>query len=140
MPKDQTLDDAYVVFDMETTGFSPIKDKIIEIGAVKVEKGKITEQLQYLCKSKGSRFRLRSHSLPVSRMRWSWMHRIFESILPEFLEFVGDACAGGAQCRPLMWDLSSRTADIRTSTPDFDICGYGGDGESPAADTYQNLS
>ena len=42
--KGQTLDDVYVVFDLETTGFSPIKDKIIEIGAVKVENGKITER------------------------------------------------------------------------------------------------
>ena len=38
----QTLDDTYVVFDIETTGFSSIKDKIIEIGAVKVEHGEIT--------------------------------------------------------------------------------------------------
>ncbi len=37
----QTLDDAYVVFDIETTGFSPITNRIIEIGAVRVEKGKI---------------------------------------------------------------------------------------------------
>lgn len=42
--KGQMLDDTYVVFDLETTGFSPIKDKIIEIGAVKVERGKITER------------------------------------------------------------------------------------------------
>ena len=31
----QSLDDKYVVFDIETTGFSPEKNKIIEIGAVK---------------------------------------------------------------------------------------------------------
>ena len=42
--KDQTLQDTYVVFDLETTGFSPIQDKIIEIGAVKVEHGAITER------------------------------------------------------------------------------------------------
>ena len=42
--KGQTLDDTYVVFDLETTGFSPIKDKIIEIGAVKVEHGEITDK------------------------------------------------------------------------------------------------
>ena len=30
----QSLDDKYVVFDIETTGFSPEKNKIIEIGAV----------------------------------------------------------------------------------------------------------
>ena len=42
--KGQPLDDTYVVFDLETTGFSPIKDKIIEIGAVKVEHGEITDK------------------------------------------------------------------------------------------------
>ena len=40
----QSLDGTYVVFDLETTGFSPIQDKIIEIGAVKVERGVITER------------------------------------------------------------------------------------------------
>jgi large subunit ribosomal protein L17 len=42
--KGQSLDDTYVVFDIETTGFSAIYDKIIEIGAVKVEKGNITDK------------------------------------------------------------------------------------------------
>ena len=32
----------YVVFDLETTGFSPEKNRIIEFGAVKVENGEIT--------------------------------------------------------------------------------------------------
>ena len=38
--KDQTLMDDFVVFDLETTGFSSIHDEIIEIGAVKVQQGK----------------------------------------------------------------------------------------------------
>ena len=42
--KNQTLDSSYVVFDIETTGFSEIEDRIIEIGAVKVENGEITEK------------------------------------------------------------------------------------------------
>ena len=42
--KGQDLMGTFIVFDLETTGFSPIKDKIIEIGAVKVEKGKITDK------------------------------------------------------------------------------------------------
>ncbi|NBH12874.1 PolC-type DNA polymerase III [Lachnospiraceae bacterium] len=42
-PKGQSLDDTYVVFDLETTGFSPVNHKIIEIGAVKVTEGKITD-------------------------------------------------------------------------------------------------
>ncbi len=43
-PREQSLDDLYVVFDIETTGFSAEHDQIIEIGAVKVEKGQITER------------------------------------------------------------------------------------------------
>ncbi|MDE7436151.1 MAG: PolC-type DNA polymerase III [Lachnospiraceae bacterium] len=42
--KNQSLRDTYVVFDLETTGFSPNVNKIIEIGAVKVTNGKITER------------------------------------------------------------------------------------------------
>lgn len=44
----QSLDAPYVVFDIETTGFSAMKDKIIEIGAVKVVNGNITERFPSL--------------------------------------------------------------------------------------------
>ena len=43
-PKGQTLDGRFVVFDIETTGFSPLTCRIIEIGAVLVEGGKITDR------------------------------------------------------------------------------------------------
>ncbi len=42
--KGQTFSDPFVVFDIETTGFSPEKNRIIEIGAVKVENGVITDR------------------------------------------------------------------------------------------------
>ncbi|MBR6381893.1 MAG: PolC-type DNA polymerase III [Lachnospiraceae bacterium] len=38
------LDTDYVVFDLETTGLSPVMNRIIEIGAVKVSGGKITDR------------------------------------------------------------------------------------------------
>ena len=38
----------YAVIDIETTGFSPISDKIIEIGAVKIENRVITEEFHQL--------------------------------------------------------------------------------------------
>ncbi len=41
--RNQSLQDSYVVFDIETTGFSPKHNRIIEIGAVKVVGGKVTE-------------------------------------------------------------------------------------------------
>lgn len=43
-PAGQSLAETYVVFDLETTGFSPEKCRIIEIGAVKVQDGKITDR------------------------------------------------------------------------------------------------
>ncbi|MCR5673895.1 MAG: PolC-type DNA polymerase III [Lachnospiraceae bacterium] len=43
-PEDHTTDDTFVVFDIETTGFSPVKNNIIEIGAVKIEGGKVIDR------------------------------------------------------------------------------------------------
>ncbi|MCC8028877.1 MAG: PolC-type DNA polymerase III [Lachnospiraceae bacterium] len=43
-PRGQSLRDIFVVFDIETTGFSPDKNRIIEIGAVKVEGGKVSDR------------------------------------------------------------------------------------------------
>ena len=42
--KGQTLQDSFVVFDIETTGLSNLTCKIIEIGAVRVSGGEITER------------------------------------------------------------------------------------------------
>ncbi|WP_124067486.1 PolC-type DNA polymerase III [Clostridium sp. E02] len=42
--KNQNFTNSFVVFDLETTGFSSTKNKIIEIGAVKIEDGKITDK------------------------------------------------------------------------------------------------
>ncbi len=40
----QSLEDSFVVFDIETTGFSPVNNRIIEIGAVKVSDGKVIDR------------------------------------------------------------------------------------------------
>ncbi|MGM9936443.1 MAG: PolC-type DNA polymerase III [Candidatus Ornithomonoglobus sp.] len=41
---EETIDSPFVVFDIETTGFSKTECKIIEIGAVKVENGEVTDR------------------------------------------------------------------------------------------------
>ncbi len=41
---DQTIDSPFVVFDIESTGLDKKQCKVIEIGAVKVENGKITDR------------------------------------------------------------------------------------------------
>ena len=42
--KGQGLEETYVVFDIETTGFSPVNNRIIEIGAVKVKGTQIIDR------------------------------------------------------------------------------------------------
>ena len=50
----QSLDDPYVVFDIETTGFSPVANRIIEIGAVRGGRGFHRGSLFRLCQSAGA--------------------------------------------------------------------------------------
>jgi DNA polymerase III, alpha chain, Gram-positive type len=43
-PKNKKFDDTFIVFDIETTGLSPVSCKIIEFGAVKIKGGKIVDR------------------------------------------------------------------------------------------------
>ncbi|AEV68508.1 DNA polymerase III subunit alpha [Acetivibrio clariflavus] len=43
-PKGQSIDSTYCVLDLETTGFSPITEKIIEIGIMKLKDGNVIDQ------------------------------------------------------------------------------------------------
>ena len=53
-PMGQTFADSFVVFDLETTGFSAAKNKIIEIGAVKSGKWFHYRTFFYFCQSKST--------------------------------------------------------------------------------------
>ena len=88
--KGQSLNGAYVVFDLETTGFSPVKDKIIEIGAVKVEQGKITDKFSTFVNPKVP------IPFQITQLTGITDEMVLEApdigaVLPEFLAFVGDA-------------------------------------------------
>ncbi len=88
--KGQTLDETYVVFDIETTGFSAIKDRIIEIGAVKVENGKIVDRYSTFVNPKRPiPFKIEQLTSINDSMVLDAPE--IEEVLPEFLEFVGDA-------------------------------------------------
>lgn len=45
---------SYVCFDLETTGLSPERDEIIEIGAVKVVEGKVVDRFMHFVKPNAS--------------------------------------------------------------------------------------
>lgn len=47
---DYIKNNVFVVFDVETTGFSPETNDLTEIGAVKIVNGKIVEKFQSLCR------------------------------------------------------------------------------------------
>lgn len=87
---DETLDDEYVVFDIETTGFSSIKDKIIEIGAVKVVNGKVTDTFSTFVNPKRPiPFEIIKLTSITDEMVMEYPD--IETVLPQFLEFVGTA-------------------------------------------------
>ncbi len=88
--KGQSLDAAYVVFDIETTGFSPLKNKIIEIGAVKVEKGLITDRFSTFI-NPGVPIPFRIEQLTGINDNMVLGSPNMEQVLPEFLEFCKDA-------------------------------------------------
>ena len=42
--KGQSIDTTYCVLDLETTGFSPVTEKITEIGIMKIKDGKVIDK------------------------------------------------------------------------------------------------
>ncbi|MDY5541867.1 MAG: PolC-type DNA polymerase III, partial [Lachnospiraceae bacterium] len=88
--KNQSLRDTYVVFDIETTGFSSLKNRIIEIGAVKVMNGVITD--------KYSTFINPEVPIPFEIEKLTGINDemvitapTVDQVLPDFMEFCRDA-------------------------------------------------
>ena len=85
----QSLDADYVVFDIETTGFSPSHDHIIEIGAVKISGGEITERFSRFV-NPGVPIPLRIEKLTGIRDEMVADAQSIREVLPDFMGF----CAG----------------------------------------------
>ena len=87
--ENQDLDSRFVVFDIETTGFSAVNDRIIEIGAVKVEGGQIVDRY--------STFVNPERPIPFEIEKLTGIHdgmvedaEVIEDVLPKFMEFCQD--------------------------------------------------
>ncbi len=89
--KGQDLDADFVVFDLETTGFSPLKDRIIEISAAKVQDGRITDHYHALVNPQMPvPFRIEDLTGIGDGMLKD--APTVEQVLPEFLDFC-EGCA-----------------------------------------------
>ncbi len=77
----------YVVFDLETTGISPKTDEVVEISAVKVKQGKVTDEFSTLVNPK---CRIPYGASRVNGITDDMVAEapFFEQVLEEFLEFI----------------------------------------------------
>ncbi|MBS4960947.1 MAG: PolC-type DNA polymerase III, partial [Clostridiales bacterium] len=89
-PKGQSLDSTFVVFDIETTGLSNERDRITEIGAVKVNKGQIVDRFSTFV----------NPQCPIPEKIVELTHitddmvkdaPVIETVLPAFMDFCQDA-------------------------------------------------
>lgn len=85
-PLEYTLDDTFVVFDIETTGFSATKDKIIEFGAVKIRKGEIIDTFSSFV-NPGIPIPFKIEELTGINDAMLVNADSIEEVLPRFLEF-----------------------------------------------------
>ena len=88
-PKGQALNTEYIVFDIETTGLSQKKNKIIEIGAVKVKDGEEIDRFsEFINPEEPIPYSIEQLTSITDEMV---MHApTVDVILPKFLEFCGD--------------------------------------------------
>ena len=88
------MDSAFAVCDLETTGFSSQRDKIIEIGLVRLEKGRITDTMQTLVNPG------KPLSLKIKRITGITDEDLAdapppEEVLPLVWDFIGDLPVAG---------------------------------------------
>lgn len=84
-----SLQEDFVVFDIETTGFSPVNNRIIEIGAVKVSDGEIVDHFSTFVNPQVP-IPFEIEKLTGIRDEMVTGAPAIEEVLPEFLEFSKD--------------------------------------------------
>lgn len=88
--KEQTFQDTFVVFDLETTGFSADVDRIIEIGAVRIQQGEIVDRFsQFVNPQIPIPFRIENLTGISDAMVLN--APAIEEVLPQFLAFCEGA-------------------------------------------------
>ena len=86
----QNFMDRFVVFDIETTGFDKEEDRILEIGAVKIEQGKIMDRFSRFV---DPQIPIPEHITKLTSITDEMVkgQGTIEEVLPAFMEWTGDA-------------------------------------------------
>ena len=87
--KDEDLVSSYVVFDLETTGLDPLKDHIIEIGALKYQDNKLVDTFQVLVNPQIPIPELITNLTGINDEMVKNEQGI-EIVIKDFINFVGD--------------------------------------------------
>lgn len=88
--------ESFVVIDLETTGFSPSVDQILEFGAIKYQNGKIVDSYSSLVKYEGGSLidEFITELTGITRDMIKAAPYVFD-ILPQFIDFIGDSIVIG---------------------------------------------
>lgn len=89
--KSYSLEDEYVIFDIETTGLSNARDKITEIGAVKIKNRQIVDNFSTLINPQVPIPEKITELTGITNKMVENAPTI-ESALPRFLDFIGTCC------------------------------------------------
>lgn len=79
----------YVIFDLETTGYNPERNKIIEIGALKYKNNELIDEFHYLINPQ-TKIPKRITELTKITNEMIKHEKSLEEILPLFLEWIED--------------------------------------------------
>ncbi|HWQ30578.1 MAG TPA: PolC-type DNA polymerase III, partial [Negativicutes bacterium] len=88
-PGNRSIDDEFVVFDIETTGLSATKDRITEIGAVKIKNGQVADRFSELINPE---MPIPENIIKLTGITNAMVKdkETIREVLPRFLEFAGD--------------------------------------------------
>lgn len=114
----------YVIFDVETTGLSPLRgDRMVEIGAIRVKDMKIVDRFESLINPQRN---LSEEAQRVNKITEAMVEDapIADEILPQMIDFIGGACVVGHNVKFdldfLCYELSLLGRKLQDTTPALD--------------------
>ena len=114
----------FVIFDVETTGLSPVDgDRIVEIAAVKIKGAVVVDKFYSLVNPQRS---MPSHATLVNNITGEMLvdAPVAADVLPQMINFIGGACVAGHNVRFdlnfLCYELAMIGRRLNDQTPAVD--------------------